>query len=140
MDELDAGVCDNLTYEEIEANYPDYYANRDEDKYNYRYRGGESYRDVVIRLEPIIMEMERQSNVLVICHQAILRCIYGYFHNIPQEEIPYIKIPLHTVIKLTPKAYGCDEVRYQLPIEAVDTHRPKPLKRSDSKSSSASKK
>ncbi|TIB71633.1 hypothetical protein E3Q23_03704 [Wallemia mellicola] len=139
LDELDAGVCDGMTYEEIEENYPEDYANRDEDKYNYRYRGGESYRDVVIRLEPIIMEMERQNNVLVICHQAILRAIYGYFHNIPQEEIPYIKIPLHTVIKLTPKAYGCDEVRYQLPIEAVDTHRPKPtIKRSDSKSSKAS--
>ena len=61
--------------------------------------------------------------------------------------MPYIKIPLHTVIKLTPKAYGCDEERsvilallyslyaccmlkcdrrYTLPIAAVDTHRPKP--------------
>lgn len=29
----------------------------------------------------------------------------------------------HTVIKLTPKAYGCDEERYELPIEAVDTTR-----------------
>lgn len=30
----------------------------------------------------------------------------------PQADLPYIKIPLHTVIKLTPKAYGCDEERY----------------------------
>lgn len=29
----------------------------------------------------------------------------------------------HTVIKLTPKAYGCDEERFVLPIEAVDTSR-----------------
>lgn len=29
----------------------------------------------------------------------------------------------HTVIKLTPKAYGCDEERFTLPIEAVDTTR-----------------
>jgi 6-phosphofructo-2-kinase / fructose-2,6-biphosphatase 2 len=51
---------------------------------------------------------------------------YAYFHNLSQEDLPYIKIPLHTVIKLTPKAYGCDEERYQVPIGAVDTHRPKP--------------
>lgn len=67
---------------------------------------------------------------------------YAYFHNLPQADLPYIKIPLHTVIKLTPKAYGCDEERfdnvlytiivgshfsrYTLPIGAVDTHRPKP--------------
>ncbi|KAF9048470.1 6-phosphofructo-2-kinase-domain-containing protein [Panaeolus papilionaceus] len=125
LDELDAGVCDGMTYEVCQA-YPDDFANRDEDKFNYRYRGGESYRDVVVRLEPVIMELERQENVLVIGHQAILRCLYAYFHHLPQADLPYIKIPLHTVIKLTPKAYGCDEERYTLPIEAVDTHRPKP--------------
>jgi hypothetical protein len=36
---------------------------------------------------------------------------YAYFHNLPQQDLPYIKIPLHTLIKLTPKAYGCDEER-----------------------------
>ncbi|KAJ7086127.1 bifunctional 6-phosphofructo-2-kinase/fructose-2,6-bisphosphate 2-phosphatase [Mycena belliarum] len=126
LDELDAGVCDGMTYEEIEQAYPDDFANRDEDKFNYRYRGGESYRDVVVRLEPIIMELERQENILIIGHQAILRCLYAYFHHLPQDDLPYIKIPLHTVIKLTPKAYGCDEERYALPITAVDTHREKP--------------
>lgn len=75
LDELDAGVCDGLTYQEIEELYPEDFANRDEDKFNYRYRGGESYRDVVVRLEPVIMELERQENVLVIGHQAIVRCL-----------------------------------------------------------------
>ena len=42
LDELDAGVCDGLTYEEIAARYPDDYAARDDDKYHYRYRGGEA--------------------------------------------------------------------------------------------------
>ncbi|MBW0475242.1 hypothetical protein O181_014957 [Austropuccinia psidii MF-1] len=128
LDELDAGVCDGMTYEEIEEHYPEDYAERDDDKFNYRYRGGESYRDVVVRLEPVIMELERQGNILIVCHQAVLRCLYAYFHNLSQDELPYIKIPLHTVIKLTPKAYGCDEVRYSLPISAVDTTRPKPIK------------
>lgn len=118
LDELDAGVCDSMTYEEIETFYPEDYASRDEDKFNYRYRGGESYRDVVVRLEPIIMELERQENILIIGHQAILRALYAYFHALSQEDLPYIKIPLHAVIQLTPKAYGCDEKRFQLPIEA----------------------
>lgn len=92
LDELDAGVCDGMTYAEIEVSetilpgktilliigqqaYPDDFANRDEDKFNYRYRGGESYRDVVVRLEPVIMELERQENILIFGHQAILRCL-----------------------------------------------------------------
>ncbi|CAO3651199.1 unnamed protein product [Cunninghamella blakesleeana] len=126
LDELDAGVCDGMTYEEIEEKYPEDFANRDEDKFNYRYRGGESYRDVVLRLEPIIMELERHENILIVGHQAILRCIYAYFMNYNQEELPYIKIPLHTVIELTPKAYHCEEKRYKADIQAVNTHRPKP--------------
>lgn len=32
--------------------------------------GGESYRDVVVRLEPVIMELERQENIMIICHQV----------------------------------------------------------------------
>ncbi|CAG8481251.1 19179_t:CDS:2 [Dentiscutata erythropus] len=123
LDELDAGVCDGMTYEEIEAKYPEDYFNRDEDKFNYRYRGGESYRDVVYRLEPVIMELERQQNILIIGHQAILRCIYAYFQKLSQDDLPYIKIPLHTVIKLTPKAYTCHEDRYKIDIDAAEAGR-----------------
>ncbi|WVO21152.1 uncharacterized protein IAS62_002458 [Cryptococcus decagattii] len=128
LDELDAGVCDGMTYEEIEQKYPEDYESRDDDKFNYRYRGGESYRDVVVRLEPVIMELERQNNILIIAHQAILRCLYAYFQARTQQELPYINIPLHTLIKITPQAYGCQEERYPLPIAAVDTHRPRPSK------------
>lgn len=128
LDELDAGVCDGMTYKEIEQKYPEDYESRDDDKFNYRYRGGESYRDVVVRLEPVIMELERQNNILIIAHQAILRCLYAYFQARPQQELPYINIPLHTLIKITPQAYGCQEERYPLPIAAVDTHRPRPSK------------
>ncbi|KAG7553572.1 hypothetical protein FFLO_03004 [Filobasidium floriforme] len=129
LDELDAGVCDGMTYEEIAEKYPEDYAARDENKFGYRYRGGESYQDVVVRLEPVIMELERQENIIIICHQAIIRCLYGYFMGLSQEELPYIKVPLHTLIKLTPMAYGCEEERFHVPIAAVDTHRPKPARR-----------
>ncbi|KAL2788388.1 HbrB-domain-containing protein [Aspergillus keveii] len=125
LDELDSGVCDGLTYEEIAERYPEDFAARDEDKYNYRYRGGESYRDVVIRLEPIIMELERSENVIIVTHQAVLRCIYAYFLNIPQEKSPWMEVPLHTLIKLTPRAYGTEEKRFKADIPAVSTWRAK---------------
>ncbi|MCJ1294818.1 Fructose-2,6-bisphosphatase [Xylographa carneopallida] len=125
LDELDSGVCDGLTYEEISTLYPEDFAARDEDKYNYRYRGGESYRDVVIRLEPIIMELERSENVLIVTHQAVLRCIYAYYMNVPQEKSPWMEVPLHTLIKLTPRAYHTQEERYKADIPAVSTFREK---------------
>lgn len=118
-----------MTYEEIEQKYPEDYEARDDDKFNYRYRGGESYRDVVVRLEPVIMELERADNVLIIGHQAIIRCLYAYFMGLSQEQLPYIKVPLHTLIRISPRAYGCIEERFSVPIESVDTHRPKPKRK-----------
>ncbi|KAJ3093167.1 Fructose-2,6-bisphosphatase [Physocladia obscura] len=129
LDELDSGVCDGLTYEEIEELHPEDFAARDDDKYNYRYKGGESYADLVRRLDPVMLELERhhESNhpILIIGHQAVLRALYAYFMGYSHEDLPYVKIPLHTVIKLTFKAYGCIEERFKVDIEAVDTHRPR---------------
>ena len=35
------GVCEGMTYEEIAATYPSEFAERDADKYHYRYPSGE---------------------------------------------------------------------------------------------------
>ncbi|OBZ87846.1 Fructose-2,6-bisphosphatase [Choanephora cucurbitarum] len=125
LDELDTGVCDGMTYDEIAAKYPDDFARRDEDKFNYRYRGGESYRDLVLRLEPVIMDLERHENILIISHQATIRCMYAYFMGLSHEELPYARIPLHTIIELKPKAFSCEEKLYKIDVGAVDTFRPK---------------
>jgi len=64
-----------------------------------RYPGsGESYTDVMRRLRPIIIELERQRrSILVVCHLAVQRCLYSYFMGINVNEIPYLEIPTHTV-------------------------------------------
>uniref|UniRef100_A0A4W2CZS5 6-phosphofructo-2-kinase/fructose-2,6-bisphosphatase 2 n=1 Tax=Bos indicus x Bos taurus TaxID=30522 RepID=A0A4W2CZS5_BOBOX len=105
LNEIDAGVCEEMTYAEIQEQYPDEFALRDEEKYLYRYPGGESYQDLVQRLEPVIMELERQGNVLVISHQAVMRCLLAYFLD---------------------KGAGCKVETIKLNVEAVNTHRDKP--------------
>ncbi|XP_019214623.1 6-phosphofructo-2-kinase/fructose-2,6-bisphosphatase 2 isoform X1 [Oreochromis niloticus] len=127
LNEIDAGVCEEMTYEMIQETFPEEFALRDQDKYHYRYPGGESYQDLVQRLEPVIMELERQGNVLVICHQAVMRCLLAYFLDKGAEDLPYMKCPLHTILKLTPVAYGCKVEMFYLNVEAVNTHRDRPL-------------
>ncbi|XP_061742100.1 6-phosphofructo-2-kinase/fructose-2,6-bisphosphatase 2-like isoform X5 [Nerophis ophidion] len=102
LNEIDAGVCEDMTYEMIQGAFPEEFALRDQDKYHYRYPGGESYQDLVQRLEPAIMELERQGNILVVCHQAVMRCLLAYFLDKSAEDLPYMKCPLHTILKLTP--------------------------------------
>jgi hypothetical protein len=50
----------------------------------------------------------------VVGHQAVLRCLYGYFLDLQSDDIPHLSVPLHTVIKLSPEAYGCREERFAL--------------------------
>ena len=59
LNELDSGDCEGMTYDEITLKYPAEFAARDLNKLTYRYPGGESYEDLVARLEPVIMELER---------------------------------------------------------------------------------
>lgn len=49
------GECEAMTYEEIQKKFPKEFALRDENKFHYRYPRGESYEDLVHRLEPVIM-------------------------------------------------------------------------------------
>ena len=35
------GACEGMTYEEIQEEFPEEFAQRDKDKYHYRYSGGE---------------------------------------------------------------------------------------------------
>jgi hypothetical protein len=49
VDEIDVGICDGLTYEEIETTFKQEFELRSKDKLRYRYPRGESYEDVVRR-------------------------------------------------------------------------------------------
>jgi len=112
LDEIYAGVCDGMTYKEIEMTYPEEFERRQKDKLAYRYHRGESYMDVILRLEPMAHEMERtQEPLLIIAHQGILRILYAYFMGLSREDAPYVNIPLNTLIKLTPHADICEEER-----------------------------
>ncbi len=112
LDELYAGLCDGMTYKEIEENFPDEFTARQNDKLAYRYPRGESYMDVTLRLEPLAHDLERtREPILCIAHQGILRIVYAYFMGLSRAEAPFVRIPLNHVIILTPHAYGCHEER-----------------------------
>ncbi|GJN08168.1 hypothetical protein PR202_ga26061 [Eleusine coracana subsp. coracana] len=92
LDEINAGICDGMTYDEIKKIKPDEY-----------------------ELEPVIIELERQrSPVVVISHQAVLRALYAYFADKPLEEVPNIEVPLHTIIEIQMGVAGVQEKRYKL--------------------------
>lgn len=74
LNELRGGDLQGMTRTEIKSKLPLEYEKREANKLHYRYPGGESYLDVIERIRPVIIELERQRrSVLVVCHLAVLR-------------------------------------------------------------------
>ncbi|PVU94074.1 hypothetical protein BB561_002816 [Smittium simulii] len=116
LNELYSGLCEGMTYKEIPKYYPNESLERSKDKLFTRYPGtnGESYVDVVHRLQHIIVELERLHNsVLIITHRAISRTLISYFMDISIEKMPHLNIPLEYVFACVPKAHGNDLFVYK---------------------------
>ncbi|XP_032518641.1 6-phosphofructo-2-kinase/fructose-2,6-bisphosphatase-like isoform X1 [Danaus plexippus] len=126
LNELDAGICEGLTYEEMQERFPQEFAWRDQDKLRYRYPWGESYIDIMTRLRPVLAALQEEHNVVVVGHQAVLRCMLGYFLDAKLDELPYMNVPLHTIVKLTSYGYKYNIEMIKMPIDCVDTHRVQP--------------
>ena len=101
LNEINAGICENMTYDEVKQKYPHEFEKRKKDKLNYKYIEGESYKDLIKRINPIFDIINKSNNsVLIVAHQAVLRVIYGKILKITEEKYPYISIPLHTLITI----------------------------------------
>jgi len=112
---LDTGVCHGMTMHDIKTTMPEQYEAWHRDPFNHRIPGGESYRDLVQRLDPFITELERTTtSALVVSHLSTLQVLYGYFLGSPIEKCPTLDIPQHTVIELVPNQYGWEEQRFTI--------------------------
>lgn len=111
---INPGVCENWSLAEVKEKFPSEYKSYLQDPYHHRYSLAESYHDVSVRLEPVILELEReQDDVLIIAPESVLRCIYAYFapQGLPDSLIPTLAFPRSIFVEVTPTAYGCNERR-----------------------------
>lgn len=116
LDELNAGVMEGLTYNCISTQHPKEYASRKKDKLHYRYPGpgGEGYLDVINRLRPVIVELERMTDhVLLVGHRSVARVLLAYFRGLDREEVADLDVPIGMLYCLEPKPYGVDFKAFQ---------------------------
>lgn len=104
--QLNPGVCEKLTPQQVLHLYPQEVTEHKADPYHHRFPRAESYHDLAVRLEPVILELERQTNdVLIIAHESILRVLYAYFMASSTADIPALAFPRSEVIEIIPSAY-----------------------------------
>ena len=70
LDELNVGICDGMSYQEIESKLPNEFKERTADKLRYRYPRGESYLDLIQRIEPVIFEIERSKEPVIVVNKT----------------------------------------------------------------------
>jgi len=116
LDELNAGLMEGLTYASIASDHPAEYEMRKKDKLHYRYPGpgGEGYLDIINRLRPVIVELERMTDhVLLVGHRSVARVLLAYFRGLKREEVADLDVPIGMLYCLEPKPYGVDFKAFQ---------------------------
>jgi len=104
---LDTGACNGMDLDDIKQKMPEEWKLWQKEPFYYRLPGGESYHDLIKRLEPLVVDLERQTHpVLVISHLSTLQVLYSYFLGKPPQECLELSIPLDSVIELIPAMYG----------------------------------
>lgn len=97
FNEIDSGICEKMSYEEIKKGLPQVYGERKKDKYNYVYPGGEGYvtmQDRIYRgIKKALYLSNPSLNIMIIGHRAVNRMILSHFLFRRKEDVPYIYIP-----------------------------------------------
>ncbi len=97
FNEINAGICEGMTYEEIQRFKPDIHSARKADKYNYAYPGGEGYASMKERIKIGIKKAfflnQKPDNIMIIGHRAVNRMILSHFLYRREDDVPYIYVP-----------------------------------------------
>ncbi|MFW5932230.1 MAG: bifunctional nucleoside/nucleotide kinase/histidine phosphatase family protein [Desulfohalobiaceae bacterium] len=97
FDEIDAGICEGMSYEEIKRTMPEIYQNRQKDKYHYVYPGGEGYVSMRRRIHKGIKKAlflsGKAQNIMIVGHRAVNRMILAHFLYRRISDVPYIYVP-----------------------------------------------
>jgi len=116
MSQLNPGVCEKMSERRIRLEYPEEVLKHEADPYHHRYPRAESYHDLAVRLEPIILELEREQNdLLIIAHESVLRVLYGYLMACNATDIPTLSFPRNEIIEIIPASYNNEAKRINIP-------------------------
>lgn len=98
FNEINAGIAEGMSYEEIRKKMPEIDQARKHNKYYYVYPNGEGYVSMENRIErgikKVIYLSKHIDNIMIIGHRAVNRMILSYFVYKRQEDIPYIYVPI----------------------------------------------
>jgi probable phosphoglycerate mutase len=95
------GDWEGFTLAEVEARFPQAWAARRADKWNFQVSGGESYALVDRRVRAWLGEQNGENRLIVVSHGLAGRVLRGAYSGLPREEIMALYEPHGSVYRLT---------------------------------------
>lgn len=119
LSQKNPGIVAGMTDEEIKEKFPLEYELFLKDPYHHRFSRAELYHDLAIKIEPLILEMERMSgDILIIADETVLRVFHGYLMACSCYDIPSLEFNTDEIIEVKFNAYSNSAKR--IPIENFD--------------------
>ena len=80
--EINYGILETHTREFCQKNYPNEFETRENSKWFYKIKDGESYEEASIRVKEWIKELDKSKIIIVIAHEMINRIIRKEYQNL----------------------------------------------------------
>lgn len=120
LSQMNPGSVGGMDEKEIEEKFPSEYALYKQDPYHHRFSRAELYHDLAIKIEPLILEMERMSgDILIIADETVLKVFYGYLMSCSCYDIPSLHFATDEIIEIRFNAYS--NTARVIPIEDAKT-------------------
>uniref|UniRef100_A0A6B2L5U3 6-phosphofructo-2-kinase domain-containing protein n=1 Tax=Arcella intermedia TaxID=1963864 RepID=A0A6B2L5U3_9EUKA len=115
---LNTGTVPTYTTPNFSLRYPDVYNKFNANPINYRFPKGESFKDLIHRLEPYILQLERYTvPVMVVAHDSVIKALYSYFlkqRGLSLNPCSPNLLPSYTIVELASTHTGWTDKIFNL--------------------------
>jgi broad specificity phosphatase PhoE len=111
LNEIDNGLLDNMSEEEVREKYPDFWKLYRERTADFRFPGGETGEEACQRIAEFLEEKRQKhsaENIIAVSHEGLIRQLMCYIVNIPVYKRGNFKVDF----------CGITEISYQAEYES----------------------
>lgn len=99
--ELNVGILENLSLEQVEAQFTEEWKNFSSKNVDYRIPQGESWRDVYHRVEPFMESLkEQKGTIIAVTHAMVIRSILAHILSMDLNSTWHFKIEPSSLIEI----------------------------------------
>lgn len=81
LEEIDFGIFEGLSFEEIEKQYPQELSKLEKNWESYDYKTGETPINFQKRVVEFVKSLDKDKNILLVTHWGVINCILSYYFS-----------------------------------------------------------